>query len=317
MNNLAFFVRGPLLLALMSIFGLHYLVANVLSLCALTIARFALADALDLGLRHHDARVLRHPQPCDDRLGGRASRTRALPRRRSQRAAIDPRRGRVGSARSRDSATARAIDGAEVITYREPVPGGFAMRVELGERVLISVSPLVRRSPHVLYTNCVEPVLRWHLAEHGVALVHAACVAVGDRAYLITARTDTGKTTTILKLLDTYPQAAFISDDLTLVAPDGSVAVVSEAAHDQPAHAACGAALPSLTRRQRIGLVVQARLHSREGRSIGMAARQQGLARRDDERGRAGAHPAPEVRRHEARARRAALSARHSSRGSS
>ncbi len=67
----------------------------------------------------------------------------------------------------------------------------------------------------------VEPVLRWHLAEHGVALVHAACVAVGDRAYLITARTDTGKTTTILKLLDTYPQASFISDDLTLVAPDG------------------------------------------------------------------------------------------------
>ena len=118
------------------------------------------------------------------------------------------------------------------------MPGGFAVRIELGERVLISVSPLVRRSPHVLYTNCVEPVLRWHFAEHGIALVHAACVAVGDRAYLITARTDTGKTTTILKLLDAYPQAAFISDDLTLVAPDGTRRVVSEAAHDQPAHAA-------------------------------------------------------------------------------
>ena len=129
-------------------------------------------------------------------------------------------------------------DGVEVITYREPVPGGFAVRVELGERVVVSASPLVRRSPHVLYTNCVEPVLRWHFAEHGIALVHAACVAVGERAYLITARTDTGKTTTILKLLDAYPQAAFISDDLTLVAPDGIGRVVSEAAHDQPAHAA-------------------------------------------------------------------------------
>ena len=82
----------------------------------------------------------------------------------------------------------------------------------------------MRRSPHVLYTNCVEPVLRWHFAEHGIALVHAACVAVDDRAYLITARTDTGKTTTILKLLDAFPRAAFISDDLTLVAPDGTVA---------------------------------------------------------------------------------------------
>ncbi len=61
MNNLAFVVRGPLLLALMSIFGLHYLVANVLSLCALTIARFALADAWIWGSGTTDARVLRHP----------------------------------------------------------------------------------------------------------------------------------------------------------------------------------------------------------------------------------------------------------------
>lgn len=149
------------------------------------------------------------------------------------------------------------------------------MRVELGERVLISVSPLVRRSPHVLYTNCVEPVLRWHFAEHGIALVHAACVAVGDRAYLITARTDTGKTTTILKLLDSYPQAAFISDDLTLVAPDGTVASYPKplTISQHTLHAVRSA---SLTRRQSIGLVVQARLHSREGRSIGMVLASKG-----------------------------------------
>ena len=40
--------------------------------------------------------------------------------------------------------------------------------------------------------------------------------------YLITARTDTGKTTTILKTLDRHPHA-FLSDDLTLVCPDGRV----------------------------------------------------------------------------------------------
>ena len=39
-----------------------------------------------------------------------------------------------------------------------------------------------------------------------------------DRAYLITARTDTGKTTTMLKLLDAHP-VAFIADDLTILSP--------------------------------------------------------------------------------------------------
>ena len=76
------------------------------------------------------------------------------------------------------------------------------MRIEIGETTVVTASPFLRYSPHVLYTNCVEPLLRWHFAEHGFALVHAACVASGDRAFLITARTDTGKTTTILKLLD-------------------------------------------------------------------------------------------------------------------
>ena len=166
--------------------------------------------------------------------------------------------------------------GDEVITYREAVPGGFAVRVEMGERILVTASPLVRWSPHVLYTNCVEPVLRWHFAEHGIALVHAACVAVDDRAYLITARTDTGKTTTILRLLDSFPRAEFISDDLTFIAPDGTVA-----SYPKPLtisqHTLHAVRTPNLTRRQRLGLVVQARLHSREGRSIGMMLASKGL----------------------------------------
>ena len=81
---------------------------------------------------------------------------------------------------------------------------------------------LVGRSPHVLYTNVVEPILRWRIVEQGYALIHGACLVDGEDAYLITARTDTGKTTTVLKLLDSCPYE-FISDDLTLVAPDGTV----------------------------------------------------------------------------------------------
>jgi glycosyltransferase involved in cell wall biosynthesis len=268
MNNLAFLVRGPLLLALTGIGGLHYVLANVISLCALTVARFALADRWIWGPARatsalYDIHGLATVE-SDVVLPALARfRVADLAKPPSIRVVIAP-LGKI----ERLGYSMRE-DGVELITYREAVPGGFAVQVELGERVLISASPLVRRSPHVLYTNCVEPVLRWHFAEHGIALVHAACIAVGDRAYLITARTDTGKTTTILKLLDAYPQAAFISDDLTLVAPDGTVA-----SYPKPLtisqHTVHAVRAPNLTRRQRAGLVFQARLHSREGRSIGM-----------------------------------------------
>ena len=59
----------------------------------------------------------------------------------------------------------------------------------------------------------------------GYALVHGATIAFGKDAYMITARTDTGKTTTLLKILSHQrrdsDQAAFISDDMTVVSPSG------------------------------------------------------------------------------------------------
>ena len=268
MNNLAFVVRGPLLLALMSIFGFHYLLANVISLCSLTIARFVLADRWIWGTAQtsrglydiHGLATVDSDVALPELARFRVSELREPPSIRVTVASL------AGIERLGHSVR---DDGVEVISYREAVPGGFAVRIEMGERVQISVSPLVRRSPHVLYTNCVEPVLRWHFAEHGIALVHAACVGLDDRAFLITARTDTGKTTTILRLLDSFPRASFISDDLTLIAPDGTVA-----SYPKPLtisqHTLHAVRTPNLTRRQNLGLVIQARLHSREGRSIGM-----------------------------------------------
>jgi dolichol-phosphate mannosyltransferase len=275
LNNLAFLVRGPLLVAITAVFGLHYLIANLISIGVLTVIRFALADSWIWGTAHStrafydihglatvDSEVAL-PELARFRVPLLAEppsiRVEVAPLRKIERLAHEVR-----------------DDGVEVISYREAVPGGFAVRVEMGERILISASPLVRWSPHVLYTNCVEPVLRWHFAEHGVALVHAACVAVDDRAFLITARTDTGKTTTILRLLDSFPRAEFISDDLTFVARDGTVA-----SYPKPLtisqHTLHAVRTPGLTRRQRMGLVVQARLHSREGRSIGMLLASKGL----------------------------------------
>jgi hypothetical protein len=128
---------------------------------------------------------------------------------------------------------------------------------------------MVAKSPHVLYTNIVEPILRWTFAEKGYALVHGACVAVDDRAYLITARTDTGKTTTILRLLDNFSGVSFLSDDLTLLRPDGSVL-----SYPKPLtislHTMVAVNTPLLTRRERMTLPIQSRLHSKSGRLFGM-----------------------------------------------
>ena len=103
---------------------------------------------------------------------------------------------------------------------------GFEVGIEMGETVNVVASPILKRSPHVLYTNVVEPLLRWTFVKKGYALVHGATIAFGESAYMITARTDTGKTTTLLKILAYQrrngDRAAFLSDDMTIVSPDGT-----------------------------------------------------------------------------------------------
>jgi glycosyl transferase family 2 len=148
--------------------------------------------------------------------------------------------------------------------YAEMGNLGFAADIDIRDRVHVLASRMLGRSPHVLYTNLVEPILRWELVRRGYALVHGACVVQGNDAYLITARTDTGKTTTMLKLLDTLPYE-FVSDDLTLVSPSGHVlpypkplTISSHTLHAVKRHL--------LTWRERATLPVQSRLHSRSGR---------------------------------------------------
>ena len=81
---------------------------------------------------------------------------------------------------------------------------------------------------------------------------------------MVTAQTDTGKTTTTLKLLDRYPYS-FLSDDLTILCPDGRVL-----AYPKPLtisrHTLHAVNSPLLSRRERWALIVQSRIHSRTGR---------------------------------------------------
>ena len=160
---------------------------------------------------------------------------------------------RVGKVHGKGIGTA-AVDGNRTkIHYAERLGNlGFATEIELGERIDIVASPLVGRSPHVLYTNAVEPVLRWAFVERGFALVHAACLASKEKAFLITAKTDTGKTTTALKTLDSLP-FSFLSDDLTLVAPDGRVLTYPKPLTISR-HTVSAVRTPLLSRRERLTL---------------------------------------------------------------
>ena len=84
----------------------------------------------------------------------------------------------------------------------------------------------------------------------------------------MTAKTDTGKTTTSLRLLDSEPYS-FLSDDLTLVAPGGRVLPYPKPLTISR-HTLQAVKTPLLTRKERAGLIVQSRLHSRSGRRLAL-----------------------------------------------
>ncbi|HMB21788.1 MAG TPA: hypothetical protein VKP08_03095, partial [Anaerolineales bacterium] len=146
---------------------------------------------------------------------------------------------------------------------------GFEIDISNKEQVDVAVSPIITFSPHVLYTNVVEPLLRWSFVKKGYALVHAACVAVDGRAVLITARTDTGKTSTILRTVDNYT-CSFLSDDMTIVGRDGTVLSFPKPLTISNHTLSAVNANSSLKWWERIALQFQSRLHSKSGRKVGL-----------------------------------------------
>jgi putative flippase GtrA len=306
MNNVALALRVPLLFGLTSVLGINYLVSNILSLVALTVVRFAVADVWiwakaqrrEVDSYSYDIHGIvtvtsevRLPElqrfltteafsrptirvrigQVHSRRNGRDPGQQA----REHAASNGGTSNGNGSANGHDPAAALGWQGMVPVAkrrslrYSEGLAGmGFGVEIhQIGERMDVIAAPLLQRSPHVLYTNVVEPILRWTFAAKGYALVHAACFADGDHAFMLTARTDTGKTTTTLKLLDHYPYS-FLSDDLTIVCPDGRVL-----AYPKPLtisrHTVHAVQTPRLSRRERVKLVPQSRLHSRTGRRFG------------------------------------------------
>jgi dolichol-phosphate mannosyltransferase len=343
-NNVALVLRVPLLFALTTGLGVHYLLSNLISLASLTIGRYALADLWIWGQSHETksghcydihgivtvASEVRLPELERFRVGellapaeidvriGRVKRDNGLlvngvfhahdlngnGSNGNGVAGIEHANGNGASAlhangngngangtlhvngtdgngangavhvngSNGNGANGNGVLHSESagIRYAEGRgPLGFRVEItDVGERIEVVASSLLRFSPHVLYTNVVEPILRWTMVSKGYALVHAACFADGEKAFMITARTDTGKTTTCLKTLDKYPYS-FVSDDLTILCPDGRVLTYPKPLTISR-HTVQAVKTPLLSRRERAGLIIQSRLHSRSGRRFAM-----------------------------------------------
>ncbi len=284
MNTSALLFRGPLIYLLTSIVAVHYLISNFISLVALAVLRYGISDSLiwkgdqELGkadgfsydihgivtvrsdVRLPELAAFMTPSPIDQPM-------------------INVRVG--GIFRKARFAAESIVEPETEFTYHDGLGRlGFRIDVKMAETVEIIASPMLRFSPHVLYTNVVEPILRWTFVRHGYALVHGACIAFGSDAYLVTARTDTGKTTTILRILDKQRResddCAFVSDDLTLIGPDRRVLTYPKPLTISR-HTVAAVNTPSLTRKQRLSLFVQSRLHSRGGRQVALQMSQSHL----------------------------------------
>lgn len=83
--------------------------------------------------------------------------------------------------------TPRCRPGA--VCYDEGL-GGMGYGVAIVQGVAYSevvVSPMLERSPQMLYQTVIEPVLRWTLVRKGYVLLRGACGAFGERGVLVTA----------------------------------------------------------------------------------------------------------------------------------
>jgi hypothetical protein len=98
-------------------------------------------------------------------------------------------------------------------------------------------------------------------------LLHSACVEIDGQGVMLSARTDTGKTGTVLRLLREH-KAKFLSDDMTVLDATGrALCYPKPLTISQRTLRAVDAG--DLTRREWRRLRVQSRIHSKEGRQVG------------------------------------------------
>lgn len=155
------------------------------------------------------------------------------------------------------------------VAYREHLGrAGADFHVDLGDPLRVTVSPLLALSKHVAYTNVIEALLRFVLVKRGWILLHSACIEIDGRGVMLSARTDTGKTCTILRLLREQG-ARFLSDDMTIVDAAGTALSFPKPLTISQ-HTVRAVRVEDLTAGEWRKLRVQSRLHSREGRQFAL-----------------------------------------------
>jgi dolichol-phosphate mannosyltransferase len=186
---------------------------------------------------------------------------------------ITVRVGDVGPRRPRGRAamTEYANPAARTTVRYEEHLGRFGanFRVELGQPIDIVVGPLLARSPHVVYTNVIEALLRFVMVSRGHMLLHSACVSLNGVGVMLSALTDTGKTATVLRLLRDH-SGQFLSDDMTLIDAQGN-AICFPKPLTISSHTLRAVRANELTPGEWRRLRLQSRLHSKGGRSFALA----------------------------------------------
>jgi putative flippase GtrA len=306
MNNLALLLRLPLLAILVHATPLGVVPANVVTLVVLFLLRYVISDRLIFGRPANGAAVPEKPalEPVKHLVDlaadgskvdlSRPKRIRYLPYRydiagivtigsqvrlpeleyfRAQWLDGDMdiaiRVGDVGSGHPLGRAVVTQFVNPRALRYEEHLGRlGANFRIDLGSTIEVKVGPLLARSPHVVYTNILEALLRFVIADRGKMLLHSACLELGGHGIMMSARTDTGKTGTILRLLREQG-GEFLSDDMTII--DGQATALSFPKPLTISHHTLRAVQATdLTPGEWRRLKLQSRLHSKEGRSLAM-----------------------------------------------
>ena len=155
------------------------------------------------------------------------------------------------------------------ITYREHLGiFGADFNVTLGDPIEVEASQLLSLSRHVLYTNVIEALLRFVLVSKGYVLLHSAGLEVDGKATLLSAQTDTGKTSTVINMVRER-QWKFISDDMAIIDPKGIVRTFPKPMTLSFHTMTRAVDVKTLSPRKQIQLQVQSRVHSKSGRTVG------------------------------------------------
>ena len=311
MNNLLLLARLPVLEVLVR-FGVGVLTANAITLVMLFLVRFAVSDRAIFGTVTQErgrgpVRVLVDVWAAGGADGSLAGTGESAGRKRSRyltyrydiagvvtigsqimlpeleffRAQwvadddvdIAVRVGDVGARMPRRRAAMTEYSDPAVVRYEEHLGRlGANFRAHLGDPITVEVGPLLARSPHVVYTNIIEALLRFVMVSRGRMLLHSACVELDGTGVMLSALTDTGKTGTVLRLLREHG-GKFLSDDMTIIDAHGTAWCFPKPLTIS-SHTLRAVSADDLTRAEWRRLQFQSRLHSKGGRSLAVSLSQ-------------------------------------------